>query len=46
MTDPDDSTYTTTPDAGARFRKTLLRVITVQVIALVLLWWLQHHYTA
>jgi hypothetical protein len=46
MTNPDDSTLTTTPDAGARFRKTLLRVMAVQIISLVLLWLLQQHYTA
>jgi hypothetical protein len=33
------------PDAGARFRKTLVRVIAVQVVSLVLLWLLQRHYT-
>jgi hypothetical protein len=32
-------------DAGARFRKTLVRVMTVQVVSLVLLWLLQRHYT-
>jgi hypothetical protein len=46
MTNPDNSQYTTDPDAGARFRKTLLRVMTVQIISLALLWWLQQHYSA
>ena len=27
-----------------RFRATLLRVMLVQVLALLALWWLQHHY--
>ena len=46
MTNPDTSTYTTTPDAGSRFRKTLLRVMAVQVVSLILLWLLQQHYSA
>jgi hypothetical protein len=46
LTNPDDSTYTTDPDAGARFRKTLARVMAVQIIALALLWLLQQHYSA
>lgn len=29
----------------SRFRRTLVRVLTVQVITLVLLWILQHSYT-
>ena len=29
-----------------RFRKTLLRVMTVQVVALLLLWWLQVTFTS
>jgi hypothetical protein len=29
-----------------RFRVTLLRVLTIQVITLLLLGWLQHHYSA
>ena len=41
----NDSTYTTTPDAGARFRRTLIRVMVVQIVSLVLLWLLQRHYT-
>ena len=28
-----------------RFRKTLIKVMTVQVVALVLLWWLQKTFT-
>ena len=35
----------TTPDTraedSARFRRTLIRVMTVQVVTLLLLWWLQ-----
>jgi hypothetical protein len=29
-----------------RFRVTLVRVLTIEVIALLLLGWLQHHYSA
>jgi hypothetical protein len=29
-----------------RFRVTLLRVLTIQVITLLLLGWLQHHFSA
>jgi hypothetical protein len=29
---------------GGRFRRTLIRVLAVQAIALLLLWWLQTHY--
>ena len=32
---------TSPPDDRARFRRTLIKVMTVQVIALLLLWWLQ-----
>jgi hypothetical protein len=45
MTTSENSKYTTEPDAGARFRRTLVRVMAVQVIALALLWMLQQHYT-
>jgi hypothetical protein len=38
--------FTTTADAGSRFRKTLVRVMAVQVVTLILLWLLQQHYTA
>ena len=38
MTPPEQA-----PDDG-RFRKTLIRVMSVQVITLVLLWLLQHRY--
>jgi hypothetical protein len=34
------------PEARERFRRNLVRVMTVQVISLVLLWLLQRHYTA
>jgi hypothetical protein len=27
------------------FRSTLWRVLSMQVVALALLWWLQHHYS-
>ena len=33
-----------TPDAG-RFRRTLVRVMTVQVVTLILLWVVQRHFT-
>ena len=46
MTNPDNSKYTTDPAAGARFRKTLLRVMAVQIVSLILLWLLQQHYSA
>ena len=46
MTNVDSSKYTTDPDAGTRFRKTLVRVMTVQIISLALLWFLQQHYSA
>jgi hypothetical protein len=32
-------------NGGSRFRRTLIRVMSVQVITLVLLWLLQHTYT-
>ena len=44
MTANDESSFTTEADAGPRFRRTLIRVMAVQVISLVLLWALQHHY--
>lgn len=37
---------TSTPEDRARFRRTLLRVMTVQVVSLILLWLLQRHYAA
>ena len=46
MTTADDSAYTTAPDAGSRFRQTLVRVMAVQVVCLILLWLLQQHYSA
>jgi len=46
MNDPEDSTMTTDADAGRRFRRTLVRVMTVQVVSLLLLWLLQQHYLA
>jgi hypothetical protein len=35
---------TTTPDT-VRFRRTLIKVMTVQVVTLLLLWWLQVTFT-
>lgn len=32
-------------NGGSRFRRTLIRVMSVQVITLALLWLLQHTYT-
>ena len=46
MTIPDTADYTTAPDAGSRFRKTLVRVMAVQIVSLILLWLLQQHYSA
>ena len=40
MTQPDDDA----PDPG-RFRRTLVRVMSVQVVTLFLLWLLQHRYS-
>jgi hypothetical protein len=40
MTEPPGDT----PDAG-RFRRTLIRVMSVQLITLLLLWLLQHRYS-
>ena len=37
---------TTDDEARRRFRVTLFRVMTVQVVALLLLWLLQSHFTA
>jgi hypothetical protein len=33
------------PDTKARFRRTLISVMTIQVVTLLLLWLLQTHYT-
>jgi hypothetical protein len=32
------------PEGSARFRQTLLKVMSVQVVALLVLWWLQARY--
>ncbi|MEP7001571.1 MAG: hypothetical protein ABI969_13885 [bacterium] len=40
MTEPNDDS----PTAG-RFRRTLVRVMSVQVVTLVLLWLLQHRFS-
>lgn len=45
MTKPDESSFTTEADAGARFRRTLVRVMTVQVVSLIILWLVQRHYS-
>lgn len=42
----ESTTLRTEPDAGIRFRKNLVRVMTMQVVSLILLWWLQQHYSA
>jgi hypothetical protein len=44
MTDPNDQPPATAEDR-ARFRRTLARVMAMQIVALVLLWLLQSHYT-
>jgi hypothetical protein len=46
MAHPDQSSSATDPEAGPRFRKNLVRVLSVQIISLILLWLLQQHYTA
>ena len=47
MTHPagDSTNDPTPPDDAARFRATLVRVMTVQVVTLVVLWLAQRHYT-
>jgi hypothetical protein len=35
----------TPPDATATFRRTFVRVMIMQIVALALLWWLQATYT-
>ena len=35
----------TSPTDGSRFRRNLVRVMSVQVVTLVLLWLLQRHFT-
>ena len=45
MPKPEDGTYTTESDAGARFRKNLVRVMAVQVVSLIILWLVQQHYS-
>lgn len=42
MTDP----VTSPIDDRARFRKTLIKVMSVQIVTLLLLWWLQRAFTA
>jgi hypothetical protein len=32
------------PEGAARFRTTLVRVMSMQVVALIVLWWLQARY--
>ncbi len=43
MTDP--SGRTSTPEDRARFRRNLVRVLTIQIATLVALWLLQSRYT-
>jgi len=38
------STPTDDPEGAARFRRTLVRVMSVQLAALLVLWWLQARY--
>jgi hypothetical protein len=33
------------PDDATRFRRTLIKVMTMQVVALAVLWWLQTRFT-
>ena len=46
MTGPMKPLATSSSDDRTRFRRTLLKVMTMQVVALVLLWLLQRHYAA
>jgi hypothetical protein len=43
MTDP--ATSATAESDATRFRRTLIKVMTVQIISLLLLWWLQTRFT-
>lgn len=43
---PDEYESTSTPEDRALFRRTLIRVMTVQVVSLTLLWLLQRQYAA
>jgi hypothetical protein len=36
---------TTPTDGQAQFRRTLVRVMAMQVVALIVLWWLESRYT-
>ncbi|HWH51925.1 MAG TPA: hypothetical protein VN651_10320 [Gemmatimonadaceae bacterium] len=45
MTDEVDEAPESRQAAGAHFRRTLVRVMTVQVVTLLLLWWLQKHFS-
>jgi hypothetical protein len=42
---PDDArAVADAPEARAHFRRTLIRVLAVQAVSLLLLWWLQWRY--
>jgi len=45
MTDELDEAPESRDAAGRRFRRTLVSVMTVQVVTLLLLWWLQTHFS-
>jgi len=45
MTNLEPSSTPPDADAGARFRRTLVRVMAVQVVSLCLLWLLQWYYS-
>ena len=46
MTGPMKPLSTSTSDDRVRFRRTLVKVMTMQIVALILLWLLQSHYAA
>ena len=46
MTGPMKPLSTSTSDDRARFRRTLVKVMTMQVVALILLWLLESRYGA
>jgi hypothetical protein len=45
MIDAPDEAPETREASGRRFRRTLVSVMTVQVVTLLLLWWLQTHFS-
>jgi hypothetical protein len=44
LTGPMKPLASSTPDDRARFRRTLVKVMAMQVVSLILLWLLQNHY--